>query len=365
MAAVGILAVATPSHGGSFQYTMSMIEALLSVDVHEYVLYTRRNNTSFDEMGLPKRELPSLMELAANGLFRRRGLFAEVDKIIAPVYSTYLLASSRPFAFTVHDMQERHFPEFFSPARRAWRWSTNHLLVRRAARVICESGFVKRDILRFIGVDDEKVVVAPSPPRSLFLERPPSAEAIEAVRARLGLPKQFLFYPAQFWPHKNHRRLLDAFAIVAREHCECRLVLTGERRYQCTTVLAHAKRLGVEDKVMHLGHLGSEDMVAVYALSTIVVIPSLFESISIPVFEAFASNVPVCASRIDGVAEQVADAAELFDPRSVSDMAAKLTRLLGSKELRRHFAAKGQRRLAEFDRKEYAGRLRAVIDSMG
>src|SRR5205085_1675732 len=37
----------------------------------------------------------------------------------------------------------------------------------------------------------------------------------------------FLLYPANRWPHKNHERLFEAFALVRRERPELRLVLTG------------------------------------------------------------------------------------------------------------------------------------------
>jgi glycosyltransferase involved in cell wall biosynthesis len=94
------------------------------------------------------------------------------------------------------------------------------------------------------------------------------------------------------------------------------------------------------------------------------VIPTLFESISIPVYEAFRLQVPVCLSNVVGLPAQVGDAAVLFDPFSVSDIAAKIAATLANHELRRELVIKGKARISTLTPEWYAAQLKTVLDAL-
>lgn len=370
MSDIGILAVCEPQFGGTFQYTLSMIEALRLIPEHRYTLFTTNANHWYDDLGLPVRRLPGTMNVLRGVVARQlnsktsSGLFSEVEKVIAPIYSTYLLGSSRAFAFTLHDLQEEYYPQFLSYKQRAWRFVINRLLVRTAARIICESTNVKDDIQRFLGVDPRRIAVIPAPPVSLFKDVSSDHENIQEVRQRLSLPEQYLFYPAQFNPHKNHARLIEAFAIVARQFPDCHLVLTGEKRLEFPRVMSTVEELGLTSRVRHLGQIDVSDLVAVYKLATLVVVPTLFESISIPIYEAFSIGVPVCASRVLALPEQAGDAAILFDPLSVEDIARNIAATLNDPSLRVKLVQRGSDRIRAMSVDKYAEKLRRLLDEV-
>ena len=92
-------------------------------------------------------------------------------------------------------------------------------------------------------------------------------------------------------------------------------------------------------------------------LSLFLVMPSLFESISIPIYEAFSLGVPVCASNVCGIPEQVADAGLLFDPESVEDMKEMIKILLKDAELRERLIIAGKKRLRELDHKNFGRKI--------
>ena len=121
---------------------------------------------------------------------------------------------------------------------------------------------------------------------------------LEKVRSRLGLPSRFVFYPAQFWPHKNHLRLIDAFRRVVAQEPDLKLVLTGKKRDEYRTVMRAVEDAGLKQNVQHLGYIDQADLQAIYHLATALVMPSLFESVSIPIYEAFQAGTPVAASGI-------------------------------------------------------------------
>jgi glycosyltransferase involved in cell wall biosynthesis len=128
----------------------------------------------------------------------------------------------------------------------------------------------------------------------------------------------FLFYPANRWPHKNHERLLEAFALVRRERPDLRLVLTG---------WGH-DRAPRPDGVETRGHVTTDQLVELYRSAAALVYPSLYEGFGIPLVEAMACGCPVASSDAGPLREVGGDAACYFDPLSVEEMAQTIVEVL-------------------------------------
>ena len=156
-------------------------------------------------------------------------------------------------------------------------------------------------------------MVQSPPPRDL-LDTTFSDEQLAMVRNKYHLPDRYLFYPAQFWLHKNHLRLVEAFRLVADRFTDVHLVLTGMKANDYPRVMAKIAELSLTGRVLHLGYIDYEDMAGIYKLSAMLIMPTLFESVSMPVYEAFALKVPVCAANVVALPEQIGDAGVLFDP---------------------------------------------------
>jgi glycosyltransferase involved in cell wall biosynthesis len=187
---------------------------------------------------------------------------------------------------------------------------------------------------------------------------------IESVRVRLGLPDCYVLYPAQFWPHKNHARLVSAFAQVIARVPRCHLVLTGAERGEFPNVMSLARELGLAGVVHHIGHVAEQDLAALYAGASVVAVPTLFESVSIPVYEAFLMEVPVCASAVVALPEQIADAGLLFDPTSPADIAEKIVTLLVDEDLRKSLVERGRQRMASIGTAPYGARLWSIASQL-
>ena len=365
MTKVGILAMARAQHGGTLLYSRSMIEALslLPSALFSFVIVTPSDNHEFDDMGLPISRLPNAISVAAACLVGRDP-FEAVDVVIAPIHSTILLATRRPFVFTLHDLQEKYYPQYFSVLKRIWRHAINKILTARAKKIVCESKFVRQDIVNFFGIEENKIHVIPAPPVSTLTSSSVSELQMEKVWEKFSLPAQYLFYPAQFWLHKNHLRLVEAFAIIAASFPDLSLVLTGKVRDEHRRVFARVEELGLTSRVIHVGYIETEELAAIYRGATFIVVPTLFESISIPVYEAFALGVPVCASAVVGLPEQVGDAGLLFDPTSVDDIAKTMTRLLDDPLLRQELVSRGKTRVKSVTHEAYARILEHLLNSL-
>jgi hypothetical protein len=136
MITVGVLATARQRHGGTLLYTLSMIDALRRLPTTDYrvVLFVAADNREYDGLDLPIERLPtSPLTLAA--CLVGGAPFGMADIVIAPVYSIALLRCGRPFVFTLHDMQERYYPQYFSFATRLWRWLVNQACRTHRVRV--------------------------------------------------------------------------------------------------------------------------------------------------------------------------------------------------------------------------------------
>jgi glycosyltransferase involved in cell wall biosynthesis len=366
---LGVVVLARPENGGTYQYTLSMLQALRHTSGFDVTLYGDPTDPELIKAGYPivafsESRQRQLSALAADRLgVKLTDPFASEDLLLAPIYSLALLHTAKPFAYTLHDLQEKHYPGNFSIWQRTWRHQIHARLLRRARRVICESSYVKTDIFRHFGVDERRIAVIAAPPQSQF-QSGMDAQQLEAARERIGLPARFLFYPAQFWPHKNHMRLVEAFRGVVDEIGDLGLVLTGKKRDDYQAVMDAVARLGLTEKVHHLGYVEQRDLQAAYQLATALVMPSLFESVSIPIYEAFQVGTPVIASNVVAIPEQVGDAGALFDPTSVASMRDAILDVVSNPDVARRHAAIGRERMQSMTRERYGSQLQALLFAM-
>jgi glycosyltransferase involved in cell wall biosynthesis len=366
---LGVVALAGPDNGGTYQYTLSMLQALQHTRGHEITLYGDPQNPDLGELGYPicrftESRAQQLTALAAYRMHvRLPEPFVSQDIMLAPIYSLALLHTSKPFAYTLHDLQENYYPDNFSWWQRAWRYQVHSQLLGRARRVICESRHVKSDIISSFGVPEERTVVIAAPPLMQFLADE-TDDRLQAARIRLQLPEKFLFYPAQFWTHKNHLRLIEAFRGVVTEVPDLKMVLTGKKRDGYETVMSAIQKFGLSEQICHVGYVEQDDLQAIYRLATALVMPSLFESVSIPIYEAFQVGTPVAASGILAIPEQVGDAGLLFDPKSVASIKQAILKIVKDPEAARQLGKKGQQRMLAMTPERYGGQLQKLLSEL-
>lgn len=212
---------------------------------------------------------------------------------------------------SLHDLQHVVLPEFFSPQERTWRRIAYGRAAERADSVITISHASKDDIARFHGIDPGKIWVAYlGIDHQRFTPTPRADE--DQRRKQLGLPERFIFYPANFWPHKNHEVLFKALAQVS----DIELVLTGATYGREAELLALAHACGVESRVTHLGFVDHDDMPVLLRAAAALVFPSLFEGFGAPPIEAMACGTPVAVSDRGSLPEVCGPEAVAFDPSS-------------------------------------------------
>lgn len=237
------------------------------------------------------------MRTLAQGVRHRRAvhrLLADTDVVHYP----FSVPVPRPprqasCAVTLHDVQHRDMPQLFSRAERLYRSAFYDRAAQRADAVVTISHFSKERAVAHLGLDPERVHVAHL-----------GVNASD-FRANVGPREAFVLYPARGWAHKNHRRLVEAMALVRRDHPGLRLVLTGG---------ALGSIGETPEWVQKLGLVSQMDLLDLYRRASCLVFPSLYEGFGLPPLEAMASGCPVASARAGSLPEVCGEAAVLFDP---------------------------------------------------
>lgn len=278
-----------------------------------------------------------------------------------------------PYVMAIHDLQHRLQPEFPEVSADG-EWERREYMFRNGARyatlLLADSEVGKEDILNFYsayGVTADRVKVLPFLPAS-YLAMDVSESERQRVRATHHLPERYLFYPAQFWPHKNHTRIVHALSLL-KHRCRMKVSVvfcgshTGEiRQSSFDEVRLLSSKLALEKDIHYLGYVPDEDMSALYAGAVGLVMPTFFGPTNIPVLEAWAFGCPVLTSDIRGIQEQTGNAAILVNPHSEESIADGIYQLCMDENLRRVLVDRGRRRLASYTANDYRRRLIEIVE---
>jgi glycosyltransferase involved in cell wall biosynthesis len=331
---ISLLTLAPGDLGGSETYARQLVRALASVGTHEYAVFVparakdaagRLPAIEVKEPPVAKRG-PARIAAMALSTFRSKRVQTRLDTVDVVHYALTvpLPRTKTPTVVTLHDVQHRDLPDFFGPARRSFRRVAYDRATKSAQAVVVTSEFVRGRALEQLELDPTRIHVVPHAINHTFFR--PGDEPREPI----------LLYPARAWPHKNHTRLFEAFAILRKHDPSLRLVLTG----------GGLERLGqLPENVERWGIVPAAELASLYRRAACLVFPSLYEGFGLPPLEAMACACPVAASNVTAIPEVCGDAAVLFDPNDPESIAnAVLEADSRSEELRE----KGLARAREF-----------------
>jgi glycosyltransferase involved in cell wall biosynthesis len=266
--------------------------------------------------------------------------------------------TSIPSLYQPWDLQHLHLPEFFTEAQRQWREARYRAFCDQAKVVVTATNWVKRDLEHEYGVPAERIAVVNVPPITAAYQEP-SAYEMTAIAVRLSLPERFVFYPAQTWQHKNHERLFEALAVLRSQGMAVPLVCSGHLNDRYPQLVSAARRLDIDADVRFLGYLDPIEVMVLYRRAHALVFPSLYEGWGLPIMEAFASDLPVACSNVTSLPELVGDAALLFNPYDVREIATAVSRLWTDDALASELARRGRARVGSYDWHRTALTMRA------
>lgn len=226
-----------------------------------------------------------------------------------------------PFIFTLHDVQELHLPEFFTPHEREQRARNNRLGCAKASRIVVSYNHVKQDLIKFFNLPPEIIDV-------VFIGSPdPELEVRENT---LTSGKKYILYPAATWPHKNHLNLIKAFILARQNHPdfgEYKLVCTGHQTEHFKQIALLISESGIDEYIEFKGLVSDNELKDLYQNTTAVVVPTKYEAGSFPLMESLVQNIPVICSNVTSLPETIEDENFVFDPNDIPEMSDKIYRI--------------------------------------
>ncbi len=379
-----------PIAGGGFTISNDILEALLRVESkHTVVIFGRLTADQSRKLNarkirivsrwryLPKIVISRLTRILSDFLWKlpvlkvgtkatdwvQRSmcdLGVEVMWFLIPVFNEVDV----PFIFSIWDMQHRlqpWFPEVSKNGEWLRRERIYSIAIRRASAVIVGTEAGKKEIVNFYDIPPERLRLIPHPSPAFALDA--SKDTSRDVLAKYHIPEGYLFYPAQFWPHKNHVGLLLALSLLRKSYgLRLPVVFVGTDWGNLRYVRQMAENLGLSSQVHFLGFVPREDMIGLYRNAFALTYVTFFGPENLPPLEAFALGCPVIASNVPGAQEQLGDAALLVDPKDEGQIANAIKRLYNDPILRDSLVARGIARASKWTAEDYVRSVLSIID---
>jgi glycosyltransferase involved in cell wall biosynthesis len=316
----------------------------------------------------------------ARGHFRRTKGFVDLDfdpkpDIFHCTYQLPLRSRSACNIYTIHDLVPLRLPfTTLDNKRRTFRLLKQ--IVAKADHIVTVSENSKRDIVKFLSIDEKKVTntyQAVSFPKE-DVER--SEEAIvEHLSGSFGLEfQQYLLFFGALEPKKNVGRLIEAY-LASGVSVPLVVVAGGGWQNEAeTTMLEELRdsepssierdRPRLKRTVRRFRYVSPSFLVTLIRGARAVVFPSLYEGFGLPVLESMVLGTPVVTSREASLPEIAGDAALLVDPYDADDIARAITTIVNDADLRAELSRRGRQQAAKFSVERYRERVAALYASL-
>jgi glycosyltransferase involved in cell wall biosynthesis len=275
-------------------------------------LQTRRYDYYFEKLEVKKN-----IEIELSEIF---------DIIYYPTPDAAIMNLDIPFIYTLWDIGHKtsfSFPELNMNGNYEARETHHSVFPQKAIAVFCESESGKIDALKYLNISEDRLKVV-----NLFSSELVVKDTQSSRPAQMQDGAEFIHYPAQFWPHKNHYHLILAFKKVLNYKPKLKLILTGSEKGNLQYIMQLIRDLELTDSVLNLGFVKSGQLKWLYENSKGLVMPTLLGPTNMPLLEAAELGCKVACSNCPGHIEQLGDYAFYFDPLNVEDITTKILQML-------------------------------------
>lgn len=330
--------------------------------------------------GLAKRWLPQRFQYWLRGFYYRMRLtplaavsvhkYQQVDFLFCPFGAPSFYNPNVPTLSIIYDLQFLDYPIFFTEQERFYRQLHFDQVCKLADHVVTISEFTRHSVVKNSSIPPEQVTTIHIGMVHEYAATASPAET-QKVLERLILDHQrYLFYPANFWAHKNHKALLDGFYLFRQIHPESdlKIVFTGALDDRRTALITNAEKMGLSQKIVMPGFLPDHEIGILYHSAKGLIFPSLYEGFGIPLLEAMQSGIPVACSKVTSLPEIGGDAVLYFNPESAQEICQAIETLEFNNVVCDELVQKGYNRLNLFGNartmaQQYAHLIRSMLKS--
>ena len=294
--------------------------------------------------------------------FRRKNI--DLVYFISP--SRYAICiGNLNYIYTIWDICHRDNPEFPEVRIRQEfeiREFIYYNVLPKATGIVVDSAQSKLKLSKIYNLDPEKIIIIPFEPAPLIKNFDRTLKKNNYPKLNKILKSPYIFYPAQFWSHKNHVYILEGISILKKNYgIKINAVFTGSDKGNLSYVKKYAKHLNLLDQINFLGFVSDELMLDIYLNSFALVMPTYFGPTNLPPLEAFKLGVPVFYSDNKEMREEVGESAIFMDLSNPNSLAEQLKNLKENKQLRKKLIKSGNKKYKEIKNFERSKELSNLI----
>jgi glycosyltransferase involved in cell wall biosynthesis len=261
---------------------------------------------------------------------------------------------------TMHDVQELYFPEFFTPEERAYRAVNYFDFAKRADAVIVSYNHVKDDLKKFFNINELKINTLLIGIQYLWLN---DFKSTDNLRTETNL--SYLLYPANSWHHKNHIAILEGLYILKAQNKIINIVFTGDFNTENGLFLVKKiKELDLENQIVIKGIVDQNELFDLYLNALGVVVPTLYEAGSYPLYEAIYLEKAVICSNVTSLPETIGDEKFVFSPKDYIDIAKKMEMIYFDEVFRKESAINSIKMKEKLKNNEFISSLYKLYNSI-
>ena len=288
------------------------------------------------------------------GFFRFKNKFeqflqrANIDQVIFTGPSQYALYIEKtPYGIIIPDVALREnveFPELSSNPEFVRKDEVLSKTLPRASYIITNSEIIKKRISFFYRILMERILIVSQQPsdyiRNFNVEK--NLESIQDYKKKNALPKKYIFYPAMYFPHKNHKLIIDSIQILRKKNINLSAVFCGQDKGYQDNLKNYCNDKKIAEKIIFLNFVKEEELPYLYCNSLALVMPSLIGPTNIPPWEAFKLKVPVFYPDFGGIRTILKDAVYYIDSFDPNVLAEGLQKILFDEKLKNKIIKNGE-----------------------
>lgn len=286
-----------------------------------------------------------------------------------PFFITLPFFSQYKTVVTVHDLTPLVFSQEFPVGVKGFlKWQIQKFLLKKADAIITDSISSKKDIIKYVGINENKIRVVYLAAGSEFKVSDHRSSILD-LKSKYKLPQKFVLYVGDVTWNKNLPRLVEA-AVRAN----LPLIMVGKALLDIENIdianpwnkdlvktINYAQR---HKNIFRLGFIDNEDLVALYNLAAVFVMPSLYEGFGLPILEAMSCGCPVITSKEGSLPEVAGEAAFYVDAYSVESIATGIREVFNNRKLQQELAEKGLIQASKFSWQKTAAQTIAFYEKV-
>ncbi|MBI4723072.1 MAG: glycosyltransferase family 4 protein [Candidatus Stahlbacteria bacterium] len=338
--------------GGSAIYTIKLIESLKKIDsTNKYFYFSKKKSYLIQEFNnfTWRKAWDSLNNHILGDAWEQIGFPLYLAKNFIDIYHATverlpLLKLKTKYIVTIHDLSSMKFSQL-AGSRQYIMYTKAQICsaVGKADKIIAPSQATKKDIMEKLNIPPGKIeVILQGIDKEMFkvLEQ---RKCANFLKDKYGIDRNYILAIGAFIPRKNFQRLFEACQKLISKDIDELLIIIGFQSWKDKEILKYAGK-----NILFVQNVPDSELPFFYNCADLFVYPSLNEGFGLALLEAMACGTPVAASNTSSIPEVVGDAALLFDPLNVEEMADTMKKILTDSELKQKLRKKGLERVKLF-----------------